>query len=136
MPSPLRIIVADHQPEMQAFYRKMLPQMGYQVVAVVETGNALIEQTLALKPDLLITDFRLLDMDAVDATEEVYRRECRVPVIILTADHQPSQIKRAVDDHAMAYLLKPAGKAELEAEIPLVIHRFQQFEALRKQVDG
>jgi len=135
MPSSFRIVVADHQAEMQAFYRSMLPQMGHRVVAVVETGNALVEQCLTLRPDLVITDFRLLDMDALDAVEEVYL-EYRVPVIILTAEHQPSQIKRAIDDHAMAYLLKPAGKADLETEIPLVVRRFQEAEALRRKVDG
>lgn len=134
MPSPLRIVVADYQQDMQAFYRTMLPKMGHQVVAAVETGKALIEQCLTLKPDLLITNFRLLDMDAVEAVEEVYR-ERRVPVIVLTPETQQPQIRRAVRDRATAYLLKPAGKAELEAEIPLAIRHFQELEVLRRDVD-
>lgn len=135
MPPPIRILVADHQAEMQSFYRTMLPKMGHQVAGVVDTGKALVEQCLVLRPDLVIADFRLHDMDSIDAVEEV-NRTFRVPVIILTASHRPSQIQRAIDDHVMAYLLKPAGRAELEAEIPLVVRRFQEMEALRRKAEG
>ena len=131
----LRIIVADHQPDMQEFYRRMLPQMGHELLFVAQTGQELIEQCSALRPDLVITDIRMPDMDALDAAEQVYC-ESHVPVIILTAEHRPDQIERAATDHVFAYLIKPIGRVQLEAEIPIVVQRFQQYEALRKQAES
>ena len=64
---PLRIVVADDEPRMQDYFRKVLPLLGHDVVGVATTGRELVEQCQALNPDLVITDVKMPDMDGIEA---------------------------------------------------------------------
>ena len=130
---PVRIIVADHQSENRVHYQTVLPGLGYKLLAVVQTGRELIEQCRQHGPDLVIADCQLLDMDVVDAAEEVCCAG-RLPFIV-TADHfDPQQIMRDGADHVWAYLMKPIRGRHLEAVIPFVLHRFKKMQALCMEI--
>ena len=120
----VRIIVADPQPEMQRFYREMLPQMGHRVVGVVETGRELVQQCRAFRPDLVISDARLLDMDAVAAGEQILQ-DAAIPMIVLTARHPELLGGHWARWSMVTYLIKPVSRARLAEEIPLAIRRFE-----------
>ncbi len=132
MTDPLRIVVADDEPDMRDFFERMLPICGHQVVAVAETGRELIEHCRALEPDLIITDIKMPDMDGIEASTIVCRHR-PVPVILVSAYHDPELIRRAEADYVLAYLVKPIGQADLEPAIALAVRRFHQFEAVRKE---
>ncbi len=132
MTKPLRIAVADDEQDMRDFFERMLPLCGHQVVAVAETGREFVEHCQALKPDLLITDIKMPDMDGIDAAT-IICKEQPVPVILVSAYHDPELIQRAEADYVMAYMVKPIGKADLEPTIALAMRRFRQFEAVRKE---
>ena len=51
----------------------MLPLCGHQVVAIADTGRELVEHCRSLKPDLVITDIKMPDMDGIEAAEEMPR---------------------------------------------------------------
>ena len=132
MTNALRIVVADDEPDMRDFFERMLPICGHQVVAVAETGRELIEHCRTLEPDLIITDIKMPDMDGIEASTIVCRNR-PVPVILVSAYHDPELIRRAEADYVLAYLVKPIGQADLEPAIALAVRRFQQFEAVRKE---
>ena len=132
MTQPLRIAVADDEPDMQDYFRTILPRMGHEVVAVAGTGRELVEQCRAQRPDLVITDIKMPDMDGIDAATQIYR-DGPIPVILVSAYHDPGLIRRAEADHIMAYLVKPVKQADLEPAIALAMRRFEQFQALRKE---
>ena len=67
MSRALRIAVADDEPDMRDYFRTILPRLGHEVVAVAETGRELVEQCRATRPDLVITDIKMPDMDGIDA---------------------------------------------------------------------
>jgi CheY-like chemotaxis protein len=67
MSRSLRIAVADDEPRMCAYFKKMLPRLGHEVVSTASTGRELVEQCRALKPDLIITDINMPDLDEHDA---------------------------------------------------------------------
>src|SRR5262249_56639143 len=119
MTQPLRIVVADDEPDMRDYFRKILPRLGYQVVAAAETGRELVEQCRALHPDLVITDIKMPDLDGIDAAVTLYK-EWPVPVILVSAYHEPELIRRAESDHIMAYLVKPIKQSDLGPVIALV----------------
>jgi response regulator NasT len=132
MSEPLRIAVADDEPDMRDYFMKILPRLGYQVVAVASTGAELVNQCLNHQPDLVITDIRMPDMDGIDAAIRLYH-ERPIPVILVSAYHDADLIKRAEGDHIMAYLVKPIKQADLGPAIALAMRRFEQFEHLRKE---
>jgi response regulator NasT len=129
----LRIAVADDEPDMRDYFRKILPRLGHQVVAVADNGNNLLAQCRETQPDLVITDIKMPDMDGIDAAALLYK-ERPLPVILVSAYHDPELIARAEADHILGYLVKPIKQSDLEPVIALALRRFEQFEALRQEV--
>src|SRR5262249_12860249 len=95
-------------------------------------GAELVAGCRAERPDLVITDIKMPDMDGIQAAVQLYR-EMAVPVILVSAYHDPELIRRAEADHIMAYLIKPVKQADLGPAIALAMRRFEQFEALRQE---
>jgi response regulator NasT len=131
MKRQLRVAVADSEQFMLDYYQDLLPRLGHEVI-VAESGRPLIELCRAQKPDLVITDVKLADMDGLEATNEI-NREREVPVILVSNHHDGETQARAVQDHVMAYLSKPVKEGDLTAAITLAMARFQDWRALRKE---
>jgi response regulator NasT len=128
----LRIAVADDEPDMREYFHKSLTRLGHKVVVVVANGRDLVEQCRAVKPDLVITDIKMPDLDGIDAAVQIYK-ERPVPVILVSAYHDAALLERAEADHILGYLVKPIKQADLEPVIALSLRRFEQFEALRQE---
>jgi response regulator NasT len=131
MTSGLRIAVADDEPEMRDFFERVLPRFGHQVVAVAENGAQLIEHCRRLEPDLIITDIKMPELDGIEASSQICR-ERAIPVILVSAYHDPELIARAEADHVLAYLVKPIGLADLQPAIAIAVRRFAELQALHK----
>ena len=72
------------------------------------------------------------DMDGIDAAALIYRNAA-IPVILVSAYHDPEFVRRAEANHIMAYLVKPIKQADLEPAIAIATRRFEQFQALQKE---
>jgi AmiR/NasT family two-component response regulator len=132
MTGKLRIAVADDEPDMQQYFGKILPRLGYEVVCVAGDGRQLVEQCRQVRPDLVITDIKMPVMDGIEAAQ-VICREHPVPVILVSAYHDDELISRAGADHVLGYLVKPIKQADLEPAICLAVRRFQQFQAVQSE---
>ena len=132
MTPPLRIAVADGEPDMCDYYRKVVPLLGHEVIAVATTGRELIDQCRAARPDLVITDIKMPDTDGLDAAGAIYR-ETPVPVVIVSASCDGGLIERALEGPVLAYLIKPIEQADLAPAIALAARRFREFQALRQE---
>jgi two-component system, response regulator PdtaR len=132
MTPSLRIVVADDEPDMRDYFRKILPRLGHTVIAAAGTGNDLIAKCREHQPDLVITDIKMPDLDGIDAAMKICA-ERPVPVILVSAYSNTKLIERAEADHIMAYLVKPIKQTDLEPAIGLAMRRFEQFEALRRE---
>jgi response regulator NasT len=132
MTHALRIVVADDEADMRDYFRKILPHLGHRLVAVAENGRELVQLCKEQRPDLVITDIKMPDMDGIDAAVEIYRTS-PMPVILVSAYHDSELIVRAESDHIMGYLVKPIKQSDLEPVIALAMRRFEQFQALRKE---
>ena len=132
MSEPLRIAVADDEPDMRDYFAKILPRLGHQVVAQARDGRELVEQCRATRPDLVITDIKMPEMDGIDAAIAIYK-DTPLPVILVSAFHDAELIERAEADHIMGYLVKPIKQADLGPVIALAMRRFEQFQELRKE---
>ena len=134
MTRALRIVVADDEPDMQDYFRTILPLLGHEVVAAAGTGRELVEQCRATQPDLVITDIKMPEMDGIEAAIAIYQ-ERPVPIILVSAHHDAELLRRAEADHILGYLVKPIKQADLEPVIVLAVRRFEQFQELRKEIE-
>jgi two-component system, response regulator PdtaR len=130
MTQSLRIAVADDEPDMRDYFKKILPRLGHKVVVVAKDGRQLVEQCRDQAPDLVITDIKMPGMDGIDAALQIYQHRA-VPIVLVSAYHDAELIQRAEADHILGYLVKPIKQADLEPVIALAMRRFEQFEALR-----
>jgi response regulator NasT len=132
MSSSLRIAIADDERDMRDYFARILPRLGHEIVAVAQNGRELVERCLATRPDLLILDIRMPEMDGLQALEEI----CRVqplPAILVSAYSDQDLVRRAEENCVMAYLVKPVKQAQLAPAIALAMRRFEQLEALKKE---
>jgi response regulator NasT len=128
----LRIIVADDESSMVHYFQETLELLGHQVVAGVQTGRELVQQCRALKPDLVITDIKMPDMDGLHAAAEISRDQA-VPIIVVSAYHDPELIERAEKNHVLAFLVKPIKQSDLGPTIAIALRKFNEFQAMRKE---
>ena len=129
----LRIAVADDEPEMIEYFREVLSRLGHEVVAAVGRGRELIDQCSPVRPDLVITDVRMPDMSGLEAVGEL-RRCGEIPIILVSAYHEPDIVAEAVRQRVMAYLVKPVKQADLENAITLAMWPFRECQQLAAEL--
>ena len=129
---PLRIAVADDEPDIREFFERYLPRLGHHVASVAENGRQLVEQCRESHPDLIITDIRMPGLDGVDAVGAIFR-EYEVPTIIVTAHADPQWMERAPPTGVFSFLLKPITERELQPAIALAWRQWEQFKSLRQE---
>jgi two-component system KDP operon response regulator KdpE len=113
------IIIIEDEVPIRRFLRTTLASEGYQVVEA-ETGKQGLTEAATRKPDLIILDLGLPDMDGVEVVKGV-RAWSSVPIIILSARSQESDKVSALDAGADDYLVKPFGAGELLARIRVAL---------------
>jgi two-component system, response regulator PdtaR len=132
MTRSLRIAVADDEPVMCEYLEKTLPLLGHKVVAVATSGRELIDLCAKSEPELIITDIKMPDMDGIEAAGIVVQNR-PVPVILVSAYHDPKLIERAGAEYVQAFLVKPIKQADLETSIGVALQRYEQFRALYRE---
>jgi two-component system, response regulator PdtaR len=132
MSRSLRIAVADDEPVMCEYLEKTLPLLGHKVVAVATSGRELIDLCAKSDPELIITDIKMPDMDGIDAAGIVVQNR-PLPVILVSAYHDPKLIERAGAEYVQAFLVKPIKQADLETSIGVALQRYEQFRALYRE---
>ncbi len=128
----LRIVVADDELDMRDYLQAILPCFGHVVVAVASTGASWSRNACAERPDLVITDIKMPDIDGIDAACQIYK-DFPIPVILVSAYHDSDLVQRAEENHILAFLVKPIKQADLEPAIAIATRRFEQFQALRQE---
>ena len=118
--------------DMRDYLQAILPCFGHLVVAVASTGRELVEKCRQERPDLVITDIKMPDMDGIDAASQICK-DFPIPVILVSAYHDHDLVERAEEDHILAFLVKPIKQADLEPAIAIATRRFEQFQALRQE---
>jgi len=115
MSSGAHILVVDDEVQIRRFLRISLEAHGY-VVDEVAFGKEAIIKTAQLRPDLIILDMELPDMDGLDVLKAV-REWTKTPVIILSVRDSDRDKVATLDAGADDYLTKPFSTDELMARI-------------------
>jgi len=119
MSNSATIIVIEDEAQIRRFLRTTLTSEDYQVIEA-ETGKQGLIEAATRKPDLIILDLGLPDMDGVEVVREL-RTWSSVPIVILSARSQERDKIFALDAGADDYLVKPFGVGELLARIRVAL---------------
>jgi two-component system, response regulator PdtaR len=128
-----RIIIADDESLIRMDLREMLTNLGYLVVGEVADGRSAVNQARELRPDIIIMDIKMPDMDGIEAAQTL-TEERIAPVVLLSAYSQRDLVQRAREAGVVAYLIKPYREEELAPAIEVALARFQEFKELEAQV--
>jgi DNA-binding NarL/FixJ family response regulator len=119
--APIRVLLVDDDDLMRAGLRAVLSSdASVEVVGEAGTGRAAVERARTLRPDLVLMDVRMPDLDGIEATREVLSTSPEVKVVILTTFEQDDYIFGALNAGASGFLLKRSAPEELLAAIHTV----------------
>jgi DNA-binding NarL/FixJ family response regulator len=119
--SQLRILVADDHPVFLSGIRAVLDTMArVKVVGEVTTGVAAIEAARRLRPDLVLMDVNMPQVNGIEATQRILREHPRMGVVVLTMFDDDDTLLAAVRAGARGYLLKGAPAVEVALAVEAV----------------
>ncbi len=128
-----RVIIADDESIIRMDLREMLTNLGYLVIGEVGDGRSAVNLARELKPDVVIMDIKMPDMDGIGAAK-ILTEERISPVLLLTAYSQQELIERAKEAGVVGYIVKPFRESDLAPAIEVAVARFAEFRALEKEV--
>lgn len=127
-----KILIVEDEKIVSKEIEVRLKELGYLVADRVDTGEAAIEKTEKLLPDLVLMDIRLKgDMDGIEAAEKIKER-IGIPIIYLTAYADEQTLKRAKVTDPSGYLIKPFQSKELHSAIEIALYRYKTAQLLHE----
>ena len=119
-----RVLVVDDEVAIQRFLRSVLVAEGFSL-HIADNGLAAVSAVALFKPDIILLDLGLPDMDGVEVINRV-REWSSVPIIVLSVREQDDDKVTALDAGADDYLTKPFSMAELLARVRVALRRSVQ----------
>lgn len=101
------ILVVDDSRFVRLSIMKMLRAGGFDIVGEAEDGLIAIEKYKALKPDLVIMDIMMPNMDGIDAIKKIRELDPNSKIIVCSSLHQTEVIKEATIAGALRFIFKP-----------------------------
>ncbi len=114
-----KILIIDDEAPIRKLLRVTLEAHGYTTLEAVSGQNGILKATME-RPDLIILDLGLPDMDGVEALSQL-REWCFAPIIVLTVRDDEAGKVFALDHGADDYVTKPFGMGELMARIRVAL---------------
>jgi two-component system phosphate regulon response regulator PhoB len=114
----LEVLLAEDDPDIQLVARLSLRKAGF-TVRVVGNGAAVLAEVARARPDVVLLDWMMPEMDGFEACAHLKADPCTagIPVIFLTAKSQESEIARGVALGARGYITKPFDALALGRQV-------------------
>jgi len=108
-----RILIADDHEIVREGLRSMLKNTGWEVCGEACTGREAVNQAETLKPDIVIMDIGMPELNGLDATQQIRRASPRTEILIFTANETDEIVRNVFKAGARAYLLKSEASKHL-----------------------
>jgi two-component system, response regulator PdtaR len=126
----LKIVIVEDDPATRAFLKNTLEtQLGHEVIGEAATGTDMVRTVLTLEPDVVVFDIHLPHQDGLDALKQIYQERI-VAAVAITADENVDLVRRALEEHVLAYLVKPVQASQLLPALQVAWARFQELRGL------
>lgn len=123
-----RILVADDHEVVRQGLRVLLEaQPGWQVCGEAVTGREVIQKVIQLKPDLVVLDITMPDLNGLEALRQIVKSSPRTQVLVLTVHESDEIVDRVLAAGARGYLLKTDAGRDLVAAVDALSHRKSFF---------
>ncbi|OAG27622.1 ANTAR domain-containing response regulator [Thermodesulfatator autotrophicus] len=116
-----KVLVAEDDYYFSSSLLEALKRRGYEPLGPAQTGKEAVELARLLKPDIIIMDIRMPEMDGLEAAYQINQMGF-VPIIILTAYTDPDFLSKACKAKVLGYLLKPISIDELVSSIEVALN--------------
>jgi DNA-binding response OmpR family regulator len=117
---PARLLFVDDDPSLLKLYQEELAEEGYKVI-VARNGKEAVTRFSQEKPNLVILDIRMPEMDGITALNAILGKNRQVPIIFNTA--YPQYRENFMTWGAEAYVVKSSDLSELKQTIRRVLER-------------
>ncbi|MGB2843097.1 MAG: response regulator [Halobacteriota archaeon] len=121
----MRVLIADSSPFIVIMLTTVLEKLGFEVVGTAKDGKEAIDKYMKLKPDVMLVDAELKDIEGIEATRIIETENSSAIVILMVAESSdtPDLIVKAVKAGIKGYLRKPFSAEEIEARIGGVLKK-------------
>ena len=126
-----RVVIADDESLPAELLRRILVRLGYTVVGIAQNGTELLQLTRQERPDVVVMDLRMPEMDGWTAMAEL-TRELATPIVVVSALDDRESLEQAVSAGASAFLTKPVRADDLERALELAVARAQELQESHK----
>ncbi len=126
---PNRVIIADDETIQRMNLKDVLTKQGYLVVGEAGDGLSAVNLAREIRPDLVIMDIRMPEMDGISAAETLTQEKI-APVLLLTAYSDMPLIERAKEAGVVNYIVKPLQESQVAPAIEVALARYSEFRAL------
>jgi response regulator NasT len=125
----LKVVVVEDDDDVRRFLIQAVEGLGHQVVGEAATGPDMVRAVLAAEPDVVLFDIHLPRLNGLDALKQIYQERV-VAALAITADRDGELVRRALDEHVLAYLVKPVEAHQLGAALLVARARFEELQGL------
>jgi len=130
----VRVVLVDDEAERAQLVKEALVAQGFQVAAILSTGDDLTRALAGLAADVIIADIDSPDRDTLEAMRTMTFEHAR-PVVMFAQDGKAETIRAAVEAGVSAYVVDGLKPERVRAVVDVAIARFQQFHALRGELE-
>jgi two-component system, response regulator PdtaR len=131
--APRRVVVAEDESLIRLDIVEILRDNGFDVVGEAGDGETAVQLATELRPDLVVMDVRMPQLDGIKAAERLTRDHI-APVVLLPAFSQKELVEQASEAGALAYVVKPFTPNDLLPAIEIALARYAQIVALESEV--
>jgi AmiR/NasT family two-component response regulator len=131
-PRQARILIVDDESIIRLDLRERLTDLGYIVVGEAGDGRTALALARRLRPDLVIMDIKMADMDGITAAR-VLTEERIAPTVLLTAYSERDLVEDAREAGVLGYISKPFREADLVPTIEVAIARYQEMRVIEQE---
>src|SRR6266700_1486211 len=129
-----RVLIADDETVQRMDLKDILTAQGYHVVGEASDGASAVMQARQFRPDVVILDIRMPEMDGLTAARTIAQEEI-APVVLLSAFGDMPLVEQAKEAGVVSYLVKPLRESEVTPALDVAIARSQEMRVVKKQVD-
>jgi signal transduction histidine kinase len=129
-----KILIVEDESIIALYIKRNLLEAGYEVVAIVGSGEEAVESAAIYQPDLILMDIRLQGaMDGIEAARQI-GEQSEVPIVFLTAHTDRDMLDRAKATDPFGYLIKPFDDHNLIITIEIALARSSAEETIRESL--